>query len=472
MKDNPENVITVMVVDDDPSVRQLISKHLSNAGYRVSNFADAETCLRAFAEEPSDVLLTDIDMPGMDGISLLAEVKKLQPSTEVVVITGKAQKENAIQALKKGAFDFFEKPVDLGELIETIHRTVRYQTLLKERDRLSRQVAEMSEREAKRWGASGIVGSSSAMKKVLAAVEALRKTDRTTVLIQGESGTGKELVARAIHIGSSRASRPFIAVNCAAIPEQLAESVFFGHVRGAFTGAAADAKGCFDTADGGTLFLDEIGDMPSNLQTVLLRVLEDGIIVPVGSQRGHSVNVRVIAATNANLSERVASGRFRQDLYYRLARYTIDIPPLRTRKEDIPPLAEHFVKLLAGEMGITPPALGTDVMASLKAYDYPGNVRELKNIIERALIEAGGKQIAVSHLHYGPGRAVAPPSVSGSVPRDAPPADGDSLPLNLKEAERALVRRAMEAAGGNMSKAAQLLGISRAKAYRLIREQE
>jgi len=284
------------------------------------------------------------------------------------------------------------------------------------------------------------------------------------VLITGESGTGKELIARAIHYGSTRAAEPFIAVNCVAVPGDLAESMFFGHTKGAFTGALADRKGCFEMADGGTLFLDEIGDMPAQLQAKLLRVLEDGMITPVGASQPKKVDVRIIAATNADLDAQIASGAFRQDLYFRLARYIVQTPPLRERREDIPLLAGHFVKILSAEMGLHPPTLRTDALNALKAYDFPGNVREMKNIIERALIECGGDPISAEHLHLRK-------SASASIPKVAPAAAAESalpsdIPLNLEQAEEALIQRALAQTNGNVTEAARLLGINRTRIYR------
>jgi DNA-binding NtrC family response regulator len=286
-------------------------------------------------------------------------------------------------------------------------------------------------------------------------------------LINGESGTGKELVARAIHSGSPRARGPFVPVNCVAVPQELAESMFFGHLKGAFTGATMDRKGYFELAHDGTLFLDEIGDMPPLLQAKLLRVLEDGRVTPLGSTREKLVNVRVVAATNADLESRVASGHFRQDLYFRLAQFTVQLPPLRARREDVPLLAAHFLELFATEMGMKSPRMTATALAVLRAHPYPGNVRELKNVIERALIESGGEPIRPEHLKLG-SVGIGPAPVEPH--RDGEPAARglgvDELPLRLEAAEEILIRRALSETGGNVAEAARRLGVNRTRIYR------
>jgi transcriptional regulator with GAF, ATPase, and Fis domain len=287
------------------------------------------------------------------------------------------------------------------------------------------------------------------------------------VLITGESGTGKELVARAIHHGSPRAHAPFIPVNCVAIPSELAESMLFGHLKGSFTGATADRKGWFELADGGTLFLDEIGDMPAGLQAKLLRVLEDGEIMSVGASQSKRVDVRVISATNADLSATIATGEFRQDLYFRLARFIVETPPLRDRPEDIPLLCAHFLQLFAEDMGLAAAALAPEALAWFSSYAFPGNVRELKNLIERALITSGGKTIERKHVQVSAAPSAA---VTASLPlREARPSTGAAaaaLPLNLEEAENVLIQRALEQTRGNVAEAARLLGVNRSRIYR------
>jgi DNA-binding NtrC family response regulator len=394
---------------------------------------------------------------------VLREVKKHSPATDVIIVTGSADKESAIRALKLGAFDFFEKPVAGTDLTETVQRTLRYRAVTQERDRLAEQVSLLSRREAETWGLQVFVGQSQAVKKCLQDVRLVQRTDKTAVLITGESGTGKELVARAIHYGGTRSARPFIPVNCSAVPSELAESMLFGHLRGSFTGATADKKGCFELAHGGTLFLDEIGDMAPDMQTKLLRVLEDGMITPVGGGAARRVDVRIVAATNADLDARIAAGSFRTDLFYRLARFRIVLPPLRERKADIPLLAEHFAALFASEMGFPSPRVTPEAMEALTRHDYPGNVRELRNVVERALIESGGREISPEYVHLS-----GPPERAARSACEPPPGiRADGLPsLDLRETEKALIGQAMKTANGNLSEASRRLGISRQKLYR------
>jgi DNA-binding NtrC family response regulator len=304
------------------------------------------------------------------------------------------------------------------------------------------------------------------MRFLINNIERLHQFPNTSVLITGESGTGKELIARSIHFSSPRARAPFVPVNCVAIPGELAESLLFGHSKGAFTGALADRKGYFELAHGGTLFLDEIGDMPGSLQVKLLRVLEDGLVTPVGAAEARKVDVRIIAATNADLQARIADGRFRQDLFFRLARYQVPTTPLRERNEDVPALALHFLRVFAAEMGIKAPLLSAGALEILKGYDYPGNVRELRNIVERALIECNGEPILPAHLHLLKNRAAQPVGPAfKSDPRE-------ELPLNLAEAEDLLIQRALQQTNGNIAEAARLLGVHRTRVYRKLAQEE
>lgn len=468
-KHNASVVVSIAVVDDDPLVCETMRLYLTTGvGCAVRVFTSAQQCLDSMAAAQLDIIITDLHMPGMDGLALLKEVKRRSPFTDVILMTGQADKDIAIQALKWGAFDFFEKPVFGDEIVATIQRTVRYRTALQDRDRYAEQLSFVSKREAQQWGIDAFVGQSAAIRKLLDDIRLLQRAANTPVFVTGESGTGKELVARAIHFGSSRAARPFIPVNCSAIPTELAESILFGHVRGAFTGATADRKGCFELAHEGTLFLDEICDMPLTMQAKLLRVLEDGIVFPVGQTQGRQVNVRVLAATNADLKQRIATERFRVDLFHRLTAFALHLPPLRERTDDVPLLAAHFARMLASEMGLpVTPMFSREALDALTQYQYPGNVRELKNMIERALIRCGGQTIGVENLEFlnvGGQRtsAEARPSV---LPVIEPSGMAD-LPLNLKAAEYAVIRRAMLTANGNVSEAARLLGINRTKLHR------
>ena len=459
--------LSVAVVDDDARVRDVVELYLSALDCDIRTFADPTECRELLAERPADILITDLEMPGLSGIELLTAVKKQSPTTETVVITGHADKASAIRALRAGAFDFLEKPVDKDELLETVRRTMRYREALADRDRMAKRLSVVSERESKLWGIDAFVGESEAIREVLGKIRMLQKATGTSVLITGESGTGKELVARAIHFGSARRSQPFIPVNCSALPPELAESALFGHKRGAFTGATADKRGCFDEADGGTVFLDEVGDAPLAIQAKLLRVLEDGVVVAVGMNTGREVDVRVIAATNASLDEKMEAGGFRADLFYRLAAYAIEIPPLRERSEDVPLLVRHFIRTLASEMGLPDPRIDDGALVEFTRHAYPGNVRELRNMVERALIESGGERIMGRHVTTprGAGRGLGP---AASLKPARTPLAVDALPLNLREAERLLVGRALAEADGNMSAAARLLGINRTKLYRMV----
>jgi DNA-binding NtrC family response regulator len=451
-----------VMVDDDQLICEIVRRMLEQmGGCEVRTFTCPLKCLAEIRQSPPDLLITDLRLPEMDGLALLQAVKKISPSTDVIVITGAANKEDAIQALKLGAFDFFEKPIHGGELLATVRRTVRFRTAMTERDYFADQLSFVSEREAQRWGMDAFVGESPAARRILADVRRLQCSTNTSVLITGASGTGKELVARAIHFGSARSSRPFVPVNCPAIPSELAESALFGHVRGAFTGATTDQKGSFELAHEGTLFLDEIGDLSPVLQGKLLRVLEDGIVVPVGRTAGRAVNVRIIAATNADLKARIEDGRFRADLFFRLAGFSLRLPPLRERAGDVTLLARHFLGTLSLEMGLPPPVLSGEALQMLEKHSFPGNVRELKNMIERALIQSGGREIRPAHLEFldiGDAR----PRASGSPAAAA----SESPPLNLAAAEQAMIRRAMQTASGNVTEAARLLGINRSKLNR------
>ena len=334
-------------------------------------------------------------------------------------------------------------------------------------ERADEQLAVLSGLEAERWNLAGLVGGSRHIRRVVEDIRRLQAFTRTSVLITGESGTGKELVARAIHFDSQRSQGPFIPVNCVAIPAELAESLLFGHVKGAFTGAVSDRKGYFELAHGGTLFLDEIGDMPVSLQVKLLRVLEDGCVTPVGANQSRTVDVRIVAATNADLDARIEAGTFRQDLFFRLARYRVNTPALRERPEDVPILALHFLRLFAAEMGLRPPALTPPALEALQRHDFPGNVRELKNVIERALIESGGDAIRPEHLGL-PAVRERPAPASHSSRRAA----ADALPLNLAAAEDFLIQRALQETGGNIADAARLLGVHRTRIYRKLALEE
>ncbi|MBI2504745.1 MAG: sigma-54-dependent Fis family transcriptional regulator [Candidatus Latescibacteria bacterium] len=411
----------VLIVDDVPANLNILRDALEKEAYRIFAATSGPGALRIAVANRPELILLDVVMPEMDGYEVCRRLKADEATRDipVIFITARDEKESLLRGFKAGGVDYVVKPFAEEEVLVRARTHLELSRLNRELLRKNRelsaeierrqqaeaarrqadeQLALISEQEAQRWGIEGFVGRSQVVQEILEEVRQVQSASNTSVFICGESGTGKELIARALHFGSPRAKGPFVPVNCAAIPHELAESALFGHVRGAFTGATADHKGYFELADGGTLFLDEIGDMPLELQAKLLRVLEEGRLQPVGSGQERAVDARVVAATNADLAQAIAQGRFRQDLYFRLARFTIDVPPLRQRPEDIPLLAMHFLDLYADEMGIAAPAFSPEALARLRAYSFPGNVRELKNIIEYALIKSGGATILPDHL--------------------------------------------------------------------------
>ncbi|MEA3210043.1 MAG: hypothetical protein QOE70_3100 [Chthoniobacter sp.] len=472
----------ILIVDDTPANIRLLTEALEPRGYEILTAAAGDAALKIAARGQPDLILLDVMMPGRDGFEVCRALKADAALREIPVlfITAKQETESVLRGFRAGAVDYILKPFQAEEVVSRVETHLKLSRLTRElvqrnteleaeiarrreaeqaREAANERLSTLSAREAQRWGLDGFVGQSGLMRKILEDIARLQNFGRTTVLITGESGTGKELVARAIHHRSPRAGAPFVTVNCVAVPGELAESMFFGHVKGSFTGAIADRKGYFELADGGTLFLDEIGDMPPALQAKLLRVLEDGEVTPVGATQPRRVDVRVLAATNADLQVKIAAGEFRQDLFFRLARYTVETPPLRERREDIALLAAHFLGFFAGEMGLPPPALSAGAVALLEEYAFPGNVRELKNVMERALILSGGEPIQREHLQLLTAlpRSIAEPARS---------AIAAALPLNLEAAEHALIQRALEQTGGNIAEAARLLGVNRSRIYR------
>ena len=475
----------ILIADDTAASLDVLTRVLEPQGYEVLAVNNGKEAITLAAKAKPDLLLLDVMMPGHDGFYVCRTLKAEAETADVPVIfiTSKNETENVLKGFRVGAVDYIVKPFQAEEVITRVATHLKLSCLTRElRERNAELEAEMSKRrdaehardkatqrlsslassEVQRWGLAGFVGQSPHLKRILADIERLQPFSNTSVLITGESGTGKELVARAVHHHSPRAEGPFVPVNCVAIPSELMESMFFGHTKGAFTGATSDRKGFFELADGGTLFLDEIGDMPASLQAKLLRVLEDGMITPVGAAQPRRVDVRVVSATNADIAGKIASGEFRQDLFYRLARFTVETPPLRSRPEDLPLLAEHFLSVFASEMGLTPAPLTKEALSVLSGYSFPGNVRELKNIIERALIMSGGKPIKREHVQLIGGATSAPLPPAAKL---APPATTD-IPLNLEAAEQALIQRALEQAHGNVAEAARLLGVNRSRIYR------
>jgi len=434
----------ILVVDDEELLRASIAEFLGDAGYEVQTAADGSAAIEAILEQSFGVVISDIRMPGLDGISLLRRVVAERPETFVILMTAYGTTQSAVDALRAGAFDYVLKPLDLDDLLARVQQLFEHRAMKQELGRLRRAVQE-------RLGFEGIVGGSAAMERVAGMIDKVAPTP-STVLITGESGTGKELVARALHAGSEQASREFLAVNVAALPENLLEAQLFGHEKGAFTGAVRKRDGIFRSARGSTVFLDEIGEMPMSAQSRLLRALEAREVLPVGADRPVAVDFRLLAATNRDLEERVKEGRFREDLFFRLDVFRVQIPPLRQRKEDLPALVQHFGVLHSRAMGRTWLGTTNDAMRALTGYDWPGNVRELSNLLERAVILAGGQPVSTLHL----------PDQLANV--------GPSGSLSLREAvtefERGHVRRALELSGGNREEAARLLDVDRATLYR------
>ncbi len=443
---------TILIVEDEAKLRSLLAAALREDGHEVVETGSPREAQRLLARRPFDVLIVDNLMPELTGLELLRELAASTPAADrpqVLMMTAYGTIESAIEAMKLGAFDYLQKPFEVEELLVVVRRALEDERLRAHHRYL------LSERDAQ-FNHYGIVGRSRRMQEVIRTAEMVAET-KSTVLITGETGTGKELVARAIHDRSAQRDMPLVTVNCAAIPEHLLESELFGYVRGAFTGATTNKKGRFALADGGTIFLDEIGTMSPALQAKLLRVLQDREFEPLGAERSQRVDVRVIAATNRDLRQMVADGRFLEDLYYRLNVIPIAIPPLRERKEDIPPLVDHFIRKHAQRAGKRVEGIAPDALAALQAYDWPGNVRELENTIERAVVLARAPVIDRSALLM-PGPATSPPVGLPSL----------NLHQNIEWVERETIRRALEAAGGVKKDAAEAMGISqRALSYYL-----
>jgi DNA-binding NtrC family response regulator len=481
----------VLVVDDAIENLNLISAILEREGLEVVGAPSAEVALKLIDRVPLDLAILDILMPGIDGLRLCQLLAERSARMPVIFVSGREDADTIVAAFAAGAVDYLTKPIQAREVVARVAahlRISRLQRELEERNRAleeaNRRLSEQIERreraeaelrtaderldsmraaEAERWGIAGLVGDAPAWRETCEEVRRLHAFARTNVLIRGESGSGKELVARAIHYGGARAAQPFIAVNCSAIPAELAESTLFGHVRGSFTGATADRKGCFEQAHRGTLFLDEIADLPLAMQAKLLRTLEDGLLTPVGAAHERHVDVRVLCATHADLDARIQSGAFRQDLFFRLAQYVVNVPPLRERPEDIPLLATHFLRVFAQEMKQKQPAIAQEAFAALRDHPFPGNVRELRNVVELALIVSGGAMIQKRHLGLPEPRVRPAPEIT-EVRRAA--IDSPAPSLNMEEVKARLIDRALEASQGNVSAAARLLGVHRSWLYR------
>ena len=457
--------MTVLVIDDDAHIRSSIGKFLIARGHTVIEAANGEKGVEVVESQAVDIVITDVKMPGMDGFEVLRRVQSISPETEVIVITGVKEAENAFRALREGAFDFFNKPFKVEDLNAAIQRTVRYQVLRKETSRMQTRLDRLVAQERERGGLNAIIGESEVVVKMKAQIKQVAATGHTTVLIVGETGTGKELVARAVHSESDRARGPFIPVNCSAIPSNLFESAFLGHKMGAFTDAKADQKGHFELADGGTLFLDEIGDMPLEMQVRLLRTLEDRCIRPVGGSSEIPVDVRVVAATNRSLTAAVEEGNFREDLYYRLNVFTIQVPPLRERAGDVLFLARHFLADYARDLRKPLMRFSREAEDLLQQQVFPGNVRMLKNAVERAAILCGDGEVDAEDLGFDLVENSSITEIS-SMPAESVVVDQvvqslSEKQMNLPAVEKALIQEALRRTGGNQAHAAEILGISR-----------
>jgi len=462
---------TLLVADDDPAVRESLERTLTREGYRVTLAADGQAALERLQNGGVDLVLADLKMPGLSGLELLRAAKEVAPDVDVIMLTAFGTVEQAVKAMKDGAYDFLTKPFQRAQLLRLIRQALERRALIEQNRALQRRLDDLL-----RQGA--VIGTSSEFSRMMALVEKVADSS-ATVLIQGESGTGKELVARAIHERSRRGNRPFVAVNCAALPETLLESELFGYEKGAFTGAAVRKEGRFELADGGTLFLDEVTDLSTVTQPKILRVLQEGEFERVGGTKTIRVDVRIVAATNQDLTALVREKRFREDLYYRLNVVTITVPPLRERREDIPVLAHHFLRIYAAKNDRRLEGFSEEAMAHVEGYSWPGNVRELEHAVERAVVLARGSVIEMTDL---------PESVAGAQPPDrlvsvrvGSPKLGDQLaevllgafPQGLlAEVEQRLLDEMLRLTKGNKTLAAKLLGIDPKTLYRKLKQVE
>jgi DNA-binding NtrC family response regulator len=441
----------VLVVEDERTTSALVQRFLEDDGYAVEAMSSAEECLSALTRSLPDVLCLDLTLPGMGGLEALEAIRARHLRLPIVILTADREVETVVAAMQRGAYDYLAKPVDRTKLLTTVRNAA-------ERHRMSERLSQL-EREMGGAGYAGITGASPAMQAVFRQLDRVAPSD-VTVLIHGESGTGKELAARALHASSARKSQPFVALNCAAVPEALMESELFGHERGAFTGATAQRKGKFELADGGTLFLDEVADLPPALQAKLLRVLQERSFQRVGGSADVQPDFRLVAATHRNLAGEVEAGRFRSDLYFRLAVFELELPPLRDREGDALLLARRFVAEYAGGEQVE---LAPDAQRLIESYDWPGNVRELENAIQRAMVVRLTDAIAAADLPEKVRRAQPSPKVSMTIRHV------DFPTLNMEDLGRRALEQALAQTRGNVSEAVRILGIGRTTAYRMMK---
>lgn len=429
----------ILIVDDEPLMQDFLLEALSRRKYQVDLADNGTTALQKMKGGKYDLIITDIRMPDVSGMEILKTAKEISPDMGVIMITAYGTIKNAVEAMKKGAYDYITKPFSVDEIELVVDKFFEYRRLLDENKYLRSELG-------RKYGVDNIIGKSPKMRKIFETIDMVAQS-KATVLIQGPSGTGKELIARAIHFKSPRRNKPFIKTNCAALPEGLVESELFGHEKGAFTGAIKTTKGRFELANGGTLLLDEISEMGPNLQAKLLRVLQEGEFERVGSSETVKVDVRIIATTNKDLKEEVKKGNFREDLYYRLNVVPIYLPPLKERKEDIPLLVEHFLRKYSEENGKLIEGISQDALQILIDYDWPGNVRELENVIERAVVMSKEKVLSPKHFSFADFESVPQPQES-------------DMTKTLKDLEREFILKTLAEQGGNRSKTAEILGIS------------
>lgn len=450
-----ERCLPVLVVDDERSMREFLSIMLKKEGYSVLTAEDGESAVKLLDDgHRFGLVISDLKMTGLSGLDVLRHVKSVDPACQVIVMTAFATAETAISAIKEGAYDYITKPFKLDDARQAVHRAMQNHRLLRENLYL---------KSALEHGTGELIGRSSPMRRVFELIGRVAAT-RTTILVTGESGTGKELVARAIHRQSGCASGPFLPINCGAIPENLIESELFGHKKGAFTGAITDKKGLFEAANGGTIFLDEIGELPQPMQVHLLRVLQEKKVKPIGGNHEIEIDCRVIAATNRDLRKEVSEGRFREDLYYRLNIIQLELPPLRERGADLKILLEHFVDKFAKDIGNPIEGIEANALRILLNYSYPGNVRELQNIVERAVTLETSPMITVDSLPYH----LQEEAFARVADEFELPSDGIDLEAMVEQLERKLILKALERTNGVRTDAAKVLGISfRALRYRL-----
>lgn len=430
---------TILIIDDEAAQREAVGGYLRKRGFAVLQAANGREGLALLQDQVIDLIITDLRMPELDGMGVLAAARAINPAIGVVMATAFGTVDGAVDAMQEGAFYYLQKPIDLDVLDQLVDRALEQRHRISENELLREQIGE-------RVPFGGIMGCSPAIEEALNVV-ARAAPSRATVLLHGESGTGKELMARAVHEASPRAGRPFVAVNCAALNKGLIESELFGHEKGAFTGAGSRRTGRFEQADGGTLFLDELAEIPLDVQVKLLRVLQERTIERVGSGVAIAVDVRLIGATNRDLAALVAHGAFREDLFYRLNVVAVDLPPLRQRKGDIPLLVNHFLARYAAENDKAVGEISKEALELLTRYAYPGNVRELQNIVERAVVMARGAVVTCADL-------------PAEVQKAAPAPVADTLPAQVEELEKKAIAQALERAGGVQSRAAELLGLT------------